>query len=155
VSWFALAILVFASAGLVFYQVATPLWLNRFQKQSAALIDTPNGAAALLLVAVAEVRGPISILERSIIERQLTSTLSLHADATAHLVDEAIEVVSTNPHPGHVLEEVSHILKHKFVNVERQQFITMAQRVSRAHDGPTLDQQQAIERLVTRLKILH
>ena len=89
--WFALAILVFASAGLVFYQVATPLWLNRFQKQSAALIDTPNGAAALLLVAVAEVRGPISILERSIIERQLTSTLSLHADATAHLVDEAIE----------------------------------------------------------------
>ena len=108
-----------------------------------------------MLVAVAEVRGPISILERSIIERQLTSTLSLHADATATLVDDAIDVVSTSPHANHVLDDVSHILKHKFVNIERQQFITMAQRVARAHDGPTVAQQNAIEKLVARLKIIH
>ena len=140
--WFALATLMLACAGLVFYQIITPFWLSQFQRKSADFIETPNGAAALMLVAIAETRGPITILERSIIERQLTSILSLHAEATANLVDRAIDTVNVESTPASVLDEVAHILKHKSsVSVERQQYITMVQRVARAHDGPTGDQQ--------------
>ncbi|MDA9176375.1 hypothetical protein N9O95_04740 [Alphaproteobacteria bacterium] len=153
--WFALATLMLACAGLVFYQIITPFWLSQFQRKSADFIETPNGAAALMLVAIAETRGPITILERSIIERQLTSILSLHAEATANLVDRAIDTVNVESTPASVLDEVAHILKHKSVSVERQQYITMVQRVARAHDGPTADQQAEIDKLVSRLKIIH
>lgn len=153
--WFALAALMFASAGLVCYQIITPLWLNQFQRKAPPIVDTPNGAAALLLVAIAEVRGPISILERSIIERQLTSILSIHAEATINLVDRAIDVISVDNDPSTILSDVAHVLKHKTVNIERQQYIAMVQRVARAHDGPTRDQQTEIDKLVSRLKIIH
>ena len=153
--WFALAALMLASAGLVFYQIITPIWLRQFQRQSLAIIETPNGAAALMLVAIAETRGPITILERSIIERQLTSIMSLHAEATANLVDRAIDTVNVESTPSSVLDQVAHILKHKSVSVERQQYITMVQRVARAHDGPTQGQQAEIDKLVSRLKIIH
>ena len=144
-----------ASAGLVFYQIIAPLWLNQFQRKAPAFIETPNGAATLMLVAIAEVRGPITILERSIIERQLTSNLSLHAEATVELVDRAIDTVSVDSDPATVLDDVAHVLKHKTVSIERQQYIAMVQRVARAHDGPTKRQQAAIDKLVTRLKIIH
>ena len=153
--WFALAALMLASAGLVFYQIITPLWLNQFQRKAPAFIETPNGAATLMLVAIAEVRGPITILERSIIERQLTSNLSLHAEATVDLVDRAIDTVSVDSDPATVLDDVAHVLKHKTVSIERQQYIAMVRRVARAHDGPTKNQQAAIDKLVTRLKIIH
>ena len=153
--WFALAALMLASAGLVFYQIITPIWLRQFQRQSPAIIETPNGAAALMLVAIAETRGPITILERSIIERQLTSIMSLHAEATANLVDRAIDTVNVESTPSSVLDQVAHILRHKSVSVERQQYITMVQRVARAHDGPTQGQQAEIDKLVSRLKIIH
>ena len=132
--WFALAALMLASAGLVFYQIITPLWLNQFQRKAPPFIDSPNGAATLLLVAIAEVRGPISILERSIIERQLTSILSIHAEATISLVDRAIDAISIENDPAAVLDEVAHVLKHKTVSIERQQYIAMVQRVARAHE---------------------
>lgn len=144
-----------ASAGLVFYQIITPLWLNQFQRKAPPFIDSPNGAATLLLVAIAEVRGPISILERSIIERQLTSILSIHAEATISLVDRAIDAISVENDPAAVLDDVAHVLKHKTVSIERQQYIAMVQRVARAHDGPTHDQQAEIDKLVSRLKIIH
>ena len=153
--WFALAALMLASAGLVFYQIITPLWLNQFQRKAPPFIDSPNGAATLLLVAIAEVRGPISILERSIIERQLTSILSIHAEATISLVDRAIDAISVENDSAAVLDDVAHVLKHKTVSIERQQYIAMVQRVARAHDGPTRDQQAEIDKLVSRLKIIH
>jgi len=153
--WFALAALMLASLGLVCYQIITPLWLNQFQRKAPSIIETPNGAAALLLVGIAEVRGPISILERSIIERQLTSILSIHADATITLVDRAIETISIDNDPATVLSDVAHVLKHKTVNIERQRYIAMVQRVARAHNGPTRDQQHEIDKLLTRLKIIH
>ena len=153
--WFALAALMLASAGLVFYQIITPLWLNQFQRKAPAFIETPNGAATLMLVAIAEVRGPITILERSIIERQLTSNLSLHAEATVDLVDRAIDTVSVDSDPATVLDDVAHVLKHKSVSIERQQYIAMVQRVARAHDGPTSTQKTAIRTLSDKLNVLH
>lgn len=153
--WLALTALLLASAGLVLYQIITPLWLNRFRGDSTAFIDTTNGPAALLLVAVAEVRGPITILERSIIERQLTSNLSIHAEATAELVDQAIDTITENGDPLAVLDRVAYVLKHKLVSVERQQYLAMVQRVARAHDGPTPNQQAEITKLVTHLRVGH
>ena len=153
--WFALIALLLTSAGLAFYQVFTPLWLNQFRRKTVSLIETSNGPIALLLVAIAELRGPISILERSIIERQLTSNLSVHAEATAALVDQAIDAVNLNSNPLAVLEDVAFVLKHKSVSVERQQYLAMAQRVARAHDGPTSTQKTAIRTLSDKLNVLH
>ena len=153
--WFALLALMALSAGIVFYQIITPSWLKQFSQKSKSFVEMPNGPIALLLVAIAEIRGPITILERSIIERQLTSNLSIHAEATVALVDQAIDTVSVESSPLSVLKDVASALKHKTVSVERQQYLAMAPRVARAHNGPTPYQQAEIDKLAEHLRIQH
>ena len=153
--WLGVGTLVAVILGYVVHQVFMS-WLRvKLLKEPAAFEQTTIGSSALALVALARLNGPLSSQSRTVIQRQVATSFSLHQRASQELVQDASDALKQYRSPKLALREITSVLKAKLVNVERQQVITMAQRVIQADGPPSIEQEMEIDLLISILKITH